>query len=134
MFRRSFLQSAVGAAVAGTPAAPAAVANLPSPDLGPGQILKTFTAEQHRRRLQNIAACEKGIRKCMRKHLITTYIPGQAAYNLGEYPARKPYNPDEYDEQELDRLRGLGVRLVQVMEDWNDMMRLFGGDKFTAVN
>jgi hypothetical protein len=133
IFRRSFLQNAVGAALAGVPGAAAAVPAAPSPDLGPGRILK-FTAEQHRRRLENIAACEQGIRKCMRKHLITTYIPGQVSYNLGEYPCRKPYDPDGYDEQELDRLRGLGVRLVQVMEDWNDMMRLFGGDKFTAVN
>ncbi len=70
----------------------------------------------------------------MKKHLITGYIPGQVSYNLGEYPSRKPYDPGEYDERELDRLRDGGIRLIQIMEDWNDMLRLFGGTKFTAVN
>ncbi|MDA2928058.1 hypothetical protein MYX78_12660 [Acidobacteria bacterium AH-259-G07] len=70
----------------------------------------------------------------MRRHLITDYIPGQAVYNLGEYPSRKPWNPDEYDECRLDQLWNEGIRLIQVMEDWNDLLRLFGGDKFTAVN
>jgi hypothetical protein len=89
--------------------------------------MKSFTAEDHRRRLKNIDACERGIRKCMKKHLITGYIPGQVAYNLAEYPCRKPYDPDEYDEQELDRLRDGGIRLIQIMEEWNDLLRLFGG-------
>src|SRR5581483_5023550 len=83
---------------------------------------------------ENISAREQGIRKCWMKHLVTNYIPGQVSYNLGEYPSRKPYDPGEYDEAELDRLRDGGIRLLQIMEDWNDMLRLFGGTKFTAVN
>lgn len=93
-----------------------------------------YSAEDHRRRLLRIRDCEQGIRTCLNRHLITGYIPGQVSYNLGEYPCRTPYDPNEYDEQELDRLRDGGVRLVQIMEDWNDMLRLFGGTKFTAVN
>ena len=139
MVRRDFLKVAAVPAVAGfcQPAVPpvrAAVPAFASPDLGPARIAKTFTAEDHRRRLQNIGVCERGIRTCMRKHLITGYIPGQVSYNLGEYPCRKPYDPDEYDEHELDQLRDGGIRLIQIMEDWNDLLRLFGGDKFTAVN
>jgi len=49
----------------------------------------TFPSEDHRRRLENIAACECGIRKCLRKHLITGYIQGQVSHNLGEYRCRK---------------------------------------------
>ena len=70
----------------------------------------------------------------MRKHLITDYLPAQCCYNLGEYPSRKPWAPGEYDEQELDRLRDHGIQVLQVFDDWNDSLRLFGGDKYTAVN
>src|SRR5438270_10026167 len=85
---------------------------------GAAPIMQSFSSEDHRRRLRNIQACERGIRDCMKKYLITNYIPGQVSYNLGEYPSRKPYNPGEYDENELDRLRDGGIRLIQIMEDW----------------
>jgi len=97
-------------------------------------ILATYTAEEHRRRLQNIAFCNRAIQRCMRKHLITSYMPGQCCYNLGEYPSRKPWEIGEYDEQELDRLKKHGIELIQVFDEWNDSLRLFGGDKFTSVN
>ncbi|MCC7342360.1 MAG: hypothetical protein IT170_14860 [Bryobacterales bacterium] len=134
MYRRHFLKAGSLAAAAGSYTANAEDAAATSADLGPPPILKSFTSEDHRKRLQNIAICEQGIRDCLRKHLILNYIPGQVSYNLGEYPSRKPYNPDDYDEQELDRLRDGGIRLIQIMEDWNDLLNLFGGNKFTAVN
>jgi hypothetical protein len=135
MVRRDFLKTAAVPAL-GALAAPSGVlrgADI-SPDLSAAPIMKSYTAADHRRRLENIGVCERAIRGCMRKHLITGYIPGQVSYNLGEYPCRKPYDPDDYDEQELDRLHAGGIRLIQVMEDWNDLLRLFGGNKFTAVN
>ena len=92
------------------------------------------TADEHRRRLRNIAECNRAIRSCLRRHLVTDYLPGQVAYNLGEYPCRKPWNPDEWDEQQLDEMQAAGIELVQVMEEWNDLLRLFGADKFTPVN
>jgi hypothetical protein len=142
MLRRDFFKLATASAAAGLASGSRSAviaAELPTvppqmADLGPAPIMKSFTAEDHRRRLQNIAICERGIKTCMRKYLVRNYIPGQVSYNLGEYPCRKPYDPDEYDEQELDRLRDGGIRLVQVMEEWNDLLRLFGGDKFTATN
>ena len=70
----------------------------------------------------------------MRKHLITDYLPAQCVYNMGEYPSRKPWEPGEYDEQELDRLKGHGIQLIHVMDEWNDRYGLFGGNKLTAVN
>lgn len=96
--------------------------------------LTAYTADDHRRRLENIAICERGIATCLRKHLITSYLPGQAYYNLGEYPSRKPWQPSEYDDAELDRLRDHGIELIQVWLDWCDELRLFGGDKFNAPN
>jgi hypothetical protein len=141
MIRRDFFKTALAFSAACSPlqsfgrvesASPDTVSI--SPGFGPAPIIKSFTARDHRQRLSNIAACEQSIHACLKKHLVTGYIPGQASYNLGEYPSRKPYDPDEYDEQELDRLRDNGIRLIQIMEDWNDMLRLFGGTKFTAVN
>ena len=138
--RRVFLQIAGGVGVvkvaspgesmgAETPIKGQDAAKSPTP-----MVVKSYSNDQHRQRLQNIAACERSIKSCMRKHLITDYLPGQCTYNLGEYPCRKVWNPDEWDERELDRLKAHGISLVQVHEEWSDAERLFGGDKFTPVN
>ncbi len=139
MKRRDFLKAGGGATLAGawgsahpTPTAWATDAAATMPETP--AVLGDYTSEDHRQRLENIARCEQGIRTSMRKHLVTSYLPGQACYNLGEYPCRKPWNPDEYDEQELDRLRDHGIKLIQVFDEWVDSLRLFGGDKYTALN
>lgn len=97
-------------------------------------LLRDYTEEDHRRRLRNIGRCTQSIRSCMRKHLVTDYLPAQCCYNLGEYPGRAPYDPGEEDEQELDRLKEHGIQVLQVFDDWNDSLGLFGGDKYTACN
>ncbi len=139
MDRRQFIKTASLSSVFG--AAAPAVAGLVSEDANstpdaPGLRKPTvaYTAEEHRRRLENIAICERGIDTCLKKHLITSYLPGQAYYNLGEYPSRTPWEPSEYDDMELDRLRDHGIELIQVWLDWCDELRLFGGDKFNAPN
>jgi hypothetical protein len=138
MHRRDFLKSGVQAAAAGAVVSGSAHVGPASPvAAGSSQasaILKSYSADDHRRRLQNIGLCQNGIRSCLRKHLITNYLPAQCCYNLGEYPCRKPWNPDEYDERELDRLKGQGIQLLQVMDEWNDQLRLCGGHKLTALN
>ncbi len=139
MKRRDFLKTGGGASLVGawgaTSIGPTAqAAGFKATSSTAPAVLGTYTAEDHRQRLQNIARCEQGIRTSLRKHLVTSYLPGQACYNLGEYPCRKPWNPDEYDEQELDRLRDHGIQLIQVFDDWNDAVGLFGGDKYTALN
>lgn len=101
---------------------------------GPAPIIKSYSIEDHRRRLLNIQAAERSVRQCMKKHLITNYLPGQVSYNLGEYPSIKPYDPDEYDEQELERLSNNGIQLLQVMEDWNDLLNLHGADRWSSPN
>ena len=97
-------------------------------------LLKEYTEEDHRRRLENIGFCTQAVQGYMRRHLVTNYLPGHATYNLGEYPAVSPWNPDERDEQDLDRLKEHGIQVLQVFDEWNDSLRLFGGDKFEAVN
>ena len=114
----------MGSALAAPPAGSSSVA----------AVMKDYTADDHRRRLQNIGVGNREIDTCMRKHLVTSYLPGQCCYNLGEYPCRNPWEIGEYDEQELDRLKDHGIQLIQVFDDWNDSLRLFGGDKFTALN
>lgn len=137
--RRELLQAGIGTALTGvtrasvstkTPTIPAAT----QPYTETPNTTATFTAHDHRRRLENIRFCERAIRCCMHKHLITGYLPGQCVYNLGEYPCRKPWTTDRWDEQELDKLRDEGIRLIQVHEEWNDALRLFGQDKFTPLN
>lgn len=141
MDRRAFFKTgatvaAAGAAIsgAGIHAADSPTAKPASGPSKPPAILMSYTADDHRRRLMNIAACTRRIRTCMRKHLVTDYLPAQCVYNMGEYPSRKPWEPGDYDEQELDRLKSHGIQLIHVMDEWNDRYGLFGGNKLTAVN
>ena len=83
--------------------------------------------------MRNIETCRREIRGCLRQHLVTSYLPGQCCYNLGEYPCQKPWDVGQYDEQELDRLKDHGIRLLHVFDEWNDSLRLFGGDKYTVL-
>ena len=142
MKRRTFLKVSGGAALAGAtslgsgrslgPTARAEVAETATRDAP--TVAGTYNAAEHRRRLEKIAICERGIRKYLRKHLITNYFAGQCCYNLGEYPCRKIWDPDDWDERELDKLKEHGIRLVQVHEDWCDSQRLFGADKYSPLN
>jgi hypothetical protein len=139
MSRRDFLKMGVAGGVAGlvgsgSTGLPLGACAIEGAVENPPPILKSYTAEDHRRRLQNVLFCEKSIRACMRKHLVTDYLPAQACYNLSEYPSRTRWEPNEYDERELDRLRDHGIQLIQVFDDWNDSLRLFGGHKLCAVN
>ena len=128
MNRRRFLRTSAGGAITG--------AGIPSLAAVPGNrsIISQYSAEDHRRRLKNIAACEQAVHSCLRKYLVTGYLPGQCSYNLGEYPCRKPWEIGEWDVQELDRLKDHGIRLIQLHEEWNDSQRLFGAHKFAPLN
>lgn len=143
MDRRSFLKTGATAAAAGAAlslpantvqAADSAAAKTLAGASKTPAILASYTAEDHRRRLKNVALCTQKIRRCMRKHLITDYLPAQCVYNMGEYPSRTRWEPTQYDEQELDRLKAHGIQLIHVMDEWNDRYGLFGGNKLTAVN
>ena len=144
MRRRDFLATTAAGVTAGTitagetpdtetvavPAASTPVVSVPRQ----GRLVADYTAADHRDRLRAIAFGTATIRDCLRRHLVTNYLPAQACYNLGEYPATRPWDPGEEDEAELDRLATLGVEVLQVFDDWNDSLRLFGGDKYSPVN
>ena len=148
MNRREFLQTGIGAGLLGSAVSCSESRMVRASQVGEGPatgygcysrwetpaILGSYSAADHRRRLENIAICERGIRKCMRRHAIASYLAGQCVYNLGEYPCRKIWDPDEWDEGELDRLRDHGIRLIHVHEEWNDALRLFGQTKHTPAN
>ena len=144
MRRRDFLATTAAGVTAGTitasetpdaetvavPAASTPVVSVPRQV----RLVADYTAADHRDRLRAIAFGTATIRDCLRRHLVTNYLPAQACYNLGEYPATRPWDPGEEDEAELDRLATLGVEVLQVFDDWNDSLRLFGGDKYSPVN
>jgi hypothetical protein len=144
MRRRDFLATTAAGVTAGTitasetpdaetvavPAASTPVVSVPRQV----RLVADYTAADHRDRLRAIAFGTATIRDCLRRHLVTNYLPAQACYNLGEYPATRPWDPGEEDEAELDRLAALGVQVIQVFDDWNDSLRLFGGDKYSPVN
>ncbi|MBN1347045.1 MAG: hypothetical protein JXQ73_30420 [Phycisphaerae bacterium] len=139
MNRREFIRAGAGATLIGPSASSSSAAATSGAQIQVmvrerARIMATYTAEDHRRRLENVGRCERGVRKCLRKHLITSYLSGQCVYNLGEYPCRKPWNPDDWDEAELDRLREHGIRLIQLHEEWNDSQRMFGGHKLGPLN
>jgi len=137
MRRRDFLKAGASGAVFSVAAASGGAGHVSAEPLVPvrgADVMRSYSAKEHRRRLENIQFCEGAIRGCMKKHLITNYLPAHACYNLCEYPCLTMWEPNEYDEQELDRLRDLGVDIVHVFDDWNDSLRLFGGHKLTALN
>ncbi len=140
MERREFLGIGFGASAAMSRLSGAATAfstnEVPGHSERQDRSLSIVTGnnEDHRRRLEIIAECNQSIRKCMRQQTVGDYMPGHVAYNLGEYPSRKPWNPDEWDHQQLQELSDAGIAWVHVHEEWNDAERLFGGDKFTPVN
>ena len=142
MQRRQFLKTTAAATGLGTIVPPApgraaaathAEAIVPAEHATPA-VLQDFSGEDQRRRLENVGRCQRAVRACLRKHPITSYLPGQCVYNMGEYPCRKPWDPDDWDERELDRLRDHGIRLIHVHEEWNDSQRLFGGHKLAPLN
>lgn len=94
--------------------------------------MKKLTLEEHRRRIENIRDAERDNKKYFRRHRIQDYMPGQATYNLGDYPARFSIEPTEYDYEMLKDMAEHGVELIQIHEEWNDAIRHLGADKFTS--
>ena len=129
MQRREFLSMTAAAAAIGWSSA--RCLSMPS---GTSPAVLGDSAQEHQRRLGYLEECQRRIRKCLRKQMVINYLPGQVVYNLGEYPCRKPWDPDEWDERQLEQHSQAGVEVVQVHEEWSDSQRLFGADKFSALN
>lgn len=87
---------------------------------------------EHQARIDQIQNAEKGNKQYFRRIRIRDYMPGQAIYNLGDYPAHVKAAPTDYDRALIKEMAARGVELIQVHEDWNDAVRLYGADKFNA--
>lgn len=96
--------------------------------------MKYLTLAEHRARIENINAAEYGNKKYLRRHRIRDYLPGQAVYNLGDYPAKYSIEPTEYDYNMLKDMAAHGVELIQIHEEWNDSIRRWGADKFSTFD
>ena len=93
-----------------------------------------MTEAQQKARIENIHAAESGNRQYLRRVRVRDYLAGQAIYNLGDYPAKVIAKPTGYDRELIKKMADAGVQLIQLHEDWNDACRLYGGDKFNAVD
>ena len=94
--------------------------------------MKFLTLEEQRQRIENVNAAAIGNRKYLRRKRIHDYLPGQAVYNLGDYPAPFSIAPTDYDREMLRDMAANGVELIQIHEEWNDPIRHLGADKFTC--
>lgn len=93
-----------------------------------------MTIEQQRARIENINNAEKGNRHYFRRIRIRDYLAGQSIYTLGDYPTRISADPTEYDQALLRKMADAGVQLIQLHEDWNDPLCLYGANKYSAVD
>jgi len=93
-----------------------------------------MTEAQQKARIENIRAAESVNRQYLRRVRIRDYLAGQAIYNLGDYPAKVIAKPTKYDRALIRQMAESGVQLIQLHEDWNDACRLYGADKFSAVD
>ena len=96
--------------------------------------MKNTTFEEQRKRIENIRAAEENNKKYYRRTRIYDYMPGQAVYNLGDYPARFSIAPTDYDRKLLREMAEGGVELIQLHEEWNDSVRHLGADKFSSFD
>lgn len=94
--------------------------------------MKQLTLEQHRARIENINHAEESNKKYLFRHRIYDYLPGQAVYNLGDYPTPFSIAPTEYDYNTVKEMAENGVKLIQIHEEWNDSIRHLGADKYTC--
>ena len=91
-----------------------------------------YTTVLYRKRIDNIEYASRAVKSCFRKLHIRDYIPGQAIYNLGEYPNKMTIRPTEYDYNRIKQLAENGVGLIQIHEEWNDALRVMGADKYSS--
>lgn len=93
-----------------------------------------MTELKQQARIENIRLAEKTNKKYLRRIRVSDYLAGQAIYNLGDYPDKVIASPTDYDRALIEKMAKAGVSLIQLHEDWNDACRLYGADKFSAVD
>lgn len=91
-----------------------------------------MSVEKLKARIDNMNFAHKANREYFRRIRIRDYLPGQAIYTLGDYPAQVYSAVTDYDRDLVKGMAEAGVDLIQLHEDWNDACRLYGADKFTS--
>lgn len=94
--------------------------------------MKKLTLDEHRNRIINLSEANAKIIGYRRRLRISDYSRSQVTYNLGDYPARFTITPTEYDFNLLKKFSEDGVQLIQIREEWNDSIRLYGADKYSS--
>ena len=74
--------------------------------------MSQYTYEEHSQRLRNLQLAERNVVSCIRKNMITNYIPGQFIY-----AGKCPGTPQE-DEKFFTYLKECGVGIVQLWSGW----------------
>ena len=97
-------------------------------------VMAYSNLEQQRRRVRNIELSEKNNRSYFKRHRIRDYLPGQVVYSLSDYPAKASFAPTNYDIDLVRDLAKRGVGLIQLHEDWNDSVRVYGADKYSCYD
>lgn len=96
--------------------------------------MKQLTLSQHRDRIENLRTVRKNIKRMTREMRIHDYKPGQIIYYLGDYPQKISIKPTEYDYNLLKSYAEKGVDMIQVHEEWNDTIELYGFDKYRSCD
>ncbi len=90
-----------------------------------------MSVEKLKARIDNMNFDHKANREYFKRIRIRDYLPGQAIYTLGDYPAQVYSAVTDYDRELVKSMAEAGVDLIQLHEDWKDACRLYGADKFT---
>jgi hypothetical protein len=88
--------------------------SVPPPKFDAPDILKSYTAADHRKRLESIAFGERKILSSVRKHLVTSYMPGHALIS----PANPDWIPTDKDDKVFAALRETGIGIIQPWSGW----------------
>ncbi len=96
--------------------------------------MKLLTVDEQRARIENINMAEQRNRAYLRRARIRDYLCAQAVYNLGDYPKKLSFAPTDYDREMISDMAKKGVDLIQIHEEWNDSIRLYGADKYSCYD
>ncbi len=83
-----------------------------------------YTAQDHRRRLENIRYVEKNMKSYVQRNMIYDYIPGQYTYQQSA-----PAKDVEEDKEKFKKLRDAGVGLIQTWSTWCTPESRWTGDR-----
>lgn len=85
-------------------------------------IMHSYTAEEHSKRLFHIREAERGITSCAKRELLSHYEPGHYIY-----PLSAPGKPEE-DEALFRRLKAGGASYIYIWSAWADEANRWNGD------